>query len=76
MTYKQQIIDLISLSDSPLSCSELTKTIISTREIVGNKARYLSGCIATVLKTLFNKGVLEYGEQKGSKGGHTYKLKH
>lgn len=78
MTYKQHILDILGKdTDKPMSCQEICKTLVLEKHPHPNFGinRYLSGGISTTLASMVKKGILEYAEGKGPRGGHLYKLK-
>lgn len=80
MTYKQKIIVLLESSkiirggDHAMSCQEICKAIIFANNLKGNKARYLSGGVSSILAKMVKDGELEYDERKAIRGGHLYRI--
>lgn len=75
MTRKERIVKILKGAGYPYTCQEITNLIIKDEKLTGNKARYLSGSISSILlKMYISKEVLRI-QYHGPKGGHGYKLK-
>lgn len=73
MTRKEIILSIIK-PGIQISCGDLCKIIINTQNLTGNKARYLSGSISSILNKMVKDKILMYSPIKGPKGGYTYEL--
>lgn len=74
MTWKQRVLHLLYSTNNEMSCQEITKTFINADKISGNKARYLSGSISSLLNKLVKNNKVLYSENKTSRGGYLYKF--
>ena len=73
MTRKERIVNVFFKSKrSKWTCQQVTNAIIALEELTGNKAKYLSGGISSILAKLVKQGILKYAEGQGPKGGHIY----
>jgi hypothetical protein len=79
MTRKEIILNALQENPDGLSCVALTQIVIASigpdNIWGGNKIRYMSGSVSSILLNLVRHEVLEYAEQKGPRGGHIYKIK-
>ena len=74
MTRREIIIKILTSSKLAWSCQELCKFMIAVEGLKGNKARYLSGSVSSILKKLVDKKILEYSDVKTKRAGHKYKI--
>ena len=74
MTYKEAIIKKLA-DGKTYSCQDLCKAIGEMGLVKKRSYYYLSGCISSKLKMLFDDGVLDRVAKFGKNGGWGYKLK-
>lgn len=74
MTRKDRILKYLKNPRLSLSCQEICSKIIYDESLEGNKARYLSGGVSSILAKLVKEGVLKYSTLLGPRGGHMYQL--
>lgn len=73
MTRKETILEMFTDETTELSCNQIVKIIIAKENLVGNKAKYLSGSISSILNKLVKQYILGYSSNKTFRGGYKYK---
>lgn len=74
MTRKEKVIKYLKGAGYPYTCQELTKLIIKDEKLTGNRARYLSGSISSILLKMYvSKEVIRI-PSIGANGGYGYSI--
>lgn len=74
---REYILQLLNHNNKfTFTCQDICKLIIFKENLIGNKAKYLSGSVSSILNKMVKDNVLKYSSIKtGPRGGYVYELK-